>query len=257
MPPVQQASLFFTLPIAASYFFAAGGWLLITRWRPSLRPAPILLQSNHRYLDFGLSAVAVLLILFFGQLYRMGWLLSTKGNSWLHELAWLIDNLIIYSPIFLILALRRHSTQTIFLSGEAWPKKVALGLGLGIPSVLLFLGLRGELSQFGSILAGAIQFRRLVNFVPVFLEGIAVAFLFVRLRWIIGIWLAILVPALLFGLAHIPGQLQEGYSLWAIGIFLLLNTGVVTAVLYVVQYSQDILWIGLVHYLLDIAIQAI
>jgi hypothetical protein len=120
MPPVQQASLFFTLPIVAAYLFAACGWLLITYWRPSFWPSPLFLQSDHPYWDLGLSVVAVFLALLFRQLYRMGGLLPTKSLTAWHQLAWLIDNLIIYSPIFLALALRRQSTKTIFISPEAW-----------------------------------------------------------------------------------------------------------------------------------------
>jgi len=41
-----------------------------------------------------------------------------------------------------------------------------------------------------------------------------------------------------------------------IAAFFLLNTLLPTAVLYVVQRSADCIWIGIVHYLMDVAIDA-
>lgn len=256
MENIQQASPFFFLPVAAAYLLACGLWLLLTRFFPALWPWPALMRTDRKYLDFALVLVGVTGILLFGQLYRAGWLLPTKGAGWGRELAWMADNLVIYSPIFLILLLRRQSAATIYLSGNGFFKKVLFGIGLGLFAVFLFLILRGEAGKLPEILTKAAEPKRLANFLPVFLEGVALAFGFVRLRWAFGLWPALLLPALLFAAAHVPGQIEEGRTAVEIVAFFVFNSGLVAAILYVAQKSQDIIWLGIVHYLMDVAIQA-
>ena len=136
-------------------------------------------------------------------------------------------------------------------------KKVSFGLGLGILAVIIFLTLRSQLSQFPEVILRSIEPGRLVDFVPIFLEGVAVAFLFVRIKWALGILPAILIPAGLFALAHIPGQLANGLNIVEITAFFVVNSGLAGAIIYFVHRSADIIWIGLVHYIMDIAIEAI
>ena len=113
------------------------------------------------------------------------------------------------------------------------------------------------MNRFPEVLRRAIEPGRLVDFVPIFLEGVAVAFLFVRIKWALGILPAILIPAGLFALAHIPGQLANGLNAAEIMAFFIVNGGLAGAILYFVHRSADIIWIGLVHYIMDIAIEAI
>ncbi len=254
---VQEASWFFFGPLVAAYMSACGGWILITHLKPSLWIPRIVEEQQRNFKDLGLALLAVMGILLIGQIYRLGFLLPTKGESWIYSVNWIIDNLIIYSPIFIVLYFRKQSTSTIYLSRQGMVNKVVFGLGLGILAVIIFLGLRGELNLFPVIIKKSFEPGRLVNFVPVFLEGIAVAFLFVRIKWAFGILPALLIPAMLFALAHIPGQLADGLNISAMIAYFIVNSGLVGAILYVVQRSTDIIWIGIVHYLMDIAIDAI
>jgi hypothetical protein len=257
MDRVQQASFFFFVPLVIAYLSACVGWLALVRLRPALWPAPVQLESKRPYLDLGLSILAVIFILLLGQAFRAGFLLPTKGQGLARHLAWIIDNLIIYSPIFLTLALRRQRLGTIFLSGEGIHKKLAIGIVLGIFSMALFLALRGEVTRMPAILSRVLELKRIVDFVPIFLEGVALAFLFVRLRWALGLWIALLLPALLFAFAHIPNHVASGLSALEIIVFVLMDSTLVAVILYVVQRSRDIIWLGVVHYLMDLAISAI
>ena len=83
--------------------------------------------------------------------------------------------MVIYSPIGLTLALRRQRLRTVFLSGRALGTRLGVGVLLALGSVLLFLALRGEVARFPSVLRGAADPARLADFVPVFLEGVALA----------------------------------------------------------------------------------
>jgi hypothetical protein len=165
--------------------------------------------------------------------------------------------LIIFSPIAAVLIGRRQGPQTIFLSPRRLAEKIALGLTLGVAAVAIYLVLRGELLRLGECLAAAVAPERLNYFVPIFLEGVAIAFGFVRFRWLVGTPAALAIPAVLFATAHVPGQLAEQRTLVEIAAFFVFNSALVSAVLWTVQRSRDVVWMGMVHYLMDIAIKAI
>ncbi len=257
MGEVQAANWSFFLPLIAAYLAASAGWLLVARIKPFFAVAAKVPDFQKNFKDLGFAILAIIGIFLLGQAYRMELLLPTSGESWFYRAFWIIDNLIIYSPIFIVLLLRKHPLSTVFLSPTGLWKKLITGAGLGVLSVIVFLLLRGELARIPDIAAGAVEAERLVSFVPVFLEGVAVAFLFVRLKWAFGLVTALVVPPVLFALAHVPGQIATGMSVMGMISFFFVNSGLVAAILYVVQRSRDVIWIGLVHYLMDIAIEAI
>ena len=254
---IQQASSFFFLPLAAAYLTACGVWLLVSRRWPALWPPYRALETDRRHLDFAIALAAAAGILLLGAVYRAGWLPRVPEPGWRHELVWVLDNLIIYSPIWIALALRRQPPRTVFLAGARLGVRAAVGLALALLSVVLFLAMRGEIGRLPAVLGGAVSARRIADFVPVFLEGVALAFVFVRLRWTAGRRVAVLLPALLFALAHVPGELAQGRAALEIAAFFAVNTVLVAAILDVARRSQDIVWLGIVHYLMDIAIGAI
>jgi hypothetical protein len=256
MQDPQTAEAFFFVPVAAAYLVACGGWLLYDRRSRGVDLEPPLPKSDRPVLDFLLALAAATGILLLGSVYRHGWLLPT-GPSAAGRIGWLVDNLIIYSPIAAVLWLRGQSTDTIFLSSHRWLEKILLGLALGIVSVSIYLGLRGEISDLPRVLAASLAPDKLVDFLPVFLEGVSVAFGFVRFRWLVGLAPALLVPAAVFAAAHIPGQIADERTLATIAAFFLFNTALAAAILWVVQRSRDVIWLGLVHYLMDVAIRAI
>jgi hypothetical protein len=256
MPDPQTAEAFFFLPVAAAYLAACGGWLLYNRRSREIVIEPPLPASDRPVLDFLLALAAAAGILLLGSVYRHGWLLPTAPTL-AGRIGWLVDNLIIFSPLAALLWIRGQSIDTIFLSPRRWFEKILLGLALGIVSVSIYLGLRGEFSDLPRVLAASVAPDKLVDFLPVFLEGVAVAFGFVRFRWLVGLVPALLVPAAVFAAAHIPGQLADERTLATIVAFFLFNTTLAAAILWVVQRSRDVIWLGLVHYLMDIAIRAI
>ena len=238
------------MPLAVAYLLPCAIWLLLARLRPGWWPAPPAPATDRPRLDLALGCLGIAGVLGIGEFYRRGWLFPAT------PLGWVADNLIIYSPIFVVLLARRQRTDAIYLSLRGAHKKLLLGAACALASTAVFLALRGELDRFAGLFTSWSR-QRTAAFVPVFLEGVALAFLVVRLRWVSGTAVAASIPALLFALAHVPSQLAEGRSAAAIVAFFAVNTGLVAIVLLVLQRSQDVIWLGLVHYLMDVAIGAV
>lgn len=219
----QSTTWFFLGPVATAYLVAAALWLAYD-WRYKLCASePPLEESDHSYWDLLLTVVTAAGIFLFGEVYRRDWLLPA-GSTPVGRLGWFVDNLIIFSPIAVVLAVRRQSPRTVFLSPTRLPEKIGLGLALGVIAVTLYSALRGEVREVPGYLVSALSPNKIVDFFPVFMEGVAVAFAFVRLRWVTGTALAILIPSLLFAAAHVPGSLAEGRDWGYIAIFFAFNT---------------------------------
>jgi len=164
---------------------------------------------------------------------------------------------LIYSPIFIALIIRKQRLNTVFISTRDIPAKAGFGLAASLLSIVVFIGLRGEWNRFNDIILDAINPETLSSFPAIFFENVAVAFLFVRLKWVMGIKWAIAIPAILFALAHVPGSLAEGDPIGHIVTFFFLTGGLTTFILYTAYRSRDIIWLGFVHYFMDIAIKAV
>lgn len=256
MDEVQQASAYFFWPTAVAYLLACAGWFLVATRARHWWPVEEWPTTERKWLDIGLAFAAGVCLFALGQAYRSGWLLPTSDDGVVGLLAWTVDNLLIYAPILVVVAARRQDGRTVFLTANAVGRKVGLGLALGVASVVVFVGLRGEWNRLPGIFAAAVSLGSLRNFLPVFLEAVALAFVFVRLRWVVGLWPAILIPSILFALAHVPGSLEAGRSMSYILAFFFFNGALTCAIVYTIQRSRDVIWIGMVHYLMDVAIGA-
>lgn len=252
---VQEASIGFFAPVILAYLTACGGWLLLERCRFVPRSTLPFPTKERPWLDLSAAMIAAVGIFALGSCYRAG-LLLPRGSGWVHHVTWTINNLIIFSPIALVLMVRRQGPTTILLSPQNVGRKVAAGVVLGVVATAVFLTLRGELSQFGTVLVGIVDEDSATNFLPVMLEGVALAFLFVRIRWVFGSVVALLAPSVLFAVSHIPRQLANGLGPSEIIAFFVLNTLLPATILAVVVKSRDVIWLGIVHYIMDIAIRA-
>ena len=91
---------------------------------------------------------------------------------------------------------------------------------------------------------------------PVYLEGVGLAYVFVRLQWALGSRWAALSPGLLFALAHVPRAMADGEPALSIAVFFLFNTAFVTVLLLVLARYRDVVALGVAHWLMDLAIAA-
>ncbi len=245
----------FFFPVTFAYLLACGGWIMLARWGAISRPREPIPTCDRPWVELGLATVVVAGIFLFGLVYRFGFLLPS-GSEWYHHLSWPVNNLIIYSPVFIFVVLRKQDMGTVFLSKSDIGRKTAVGSILAIIATAAFLALRGDLADLPGIMRGIVEPGNASNFPAVFLEAVLVAFLFVRVRWALGFWPAILIPAVLFAIGHVPRQLAAGESIGTIVAFFAFNTFLPAAILYVIAVGRDVIWIGIVHYVMDIAIKA-
>lgn len=251
----MAALLSFFSAVIMAYLSACAAWVVVTRLRPKLWPTPPALKSDRPWLDLALAAVAVIAILALGQAYTAGYLLKSGGSA-IAPLVYTLNQLIIFAPLAIVLAIRGQGPATVFLSPAALPVKLITGLVLGIGAVAIYLGVSGRLGDLPRVLLESVMPRSLEHALPVFLEGVALAFLFVRVRWTFGPAAALLVPSVLFAISHIPRQLGANLPVEHIALYFALNTLLPMAILYVVSLSADVIWVGIIHYLMDVAIRA-
>ncbi|MEM7296657.1 MAG: CPBP family glutamic-type intramembrane protease [Bacteroidota bacterium] len=255
MEEIMQSNSFFILPLTVSYLAICGLWFLLNKYRKSWQIV-FIDTSKKPWVDLILGIVAAVAILAIGQLYSAGYLIPRIDNELLNRLTWPLNNILIFSPIFIVLILRKQNLKTVFISKRDLPIKLTFGLASSFIGIVLFTALRGEWNRIPEILNHAIQAETLSNFPAIFFENMAVAFLFVRLKWVVGIKWAISIPALLFALAHVPGSLAEGDPWSHILTFFFLTGSLTTVILYTAYRSRDIIWLGVVHYFMDVVIKA-
>jgi len=249
MEDIQQSDLHFYGPLIIAYGLACALAIVLFQRLPDRtridRPA----KPWHELLWALMAVIGVLVI---GRIYTAGYLISARYNP----LAWILNNLIIYSPIFVIVLLRGQSTATLWLSHKHLLQKIGIGIATGLFAVLSFLLLRGEGDRIQPVLFKAISSSGLINFVAVFLEGVALAFLFIRIRWVSNLAIALAIPSVLFALSHLPGMLADGDPWWHMVLMSLATGGIAVLVLFTCHRTRDVIWIGLVHYFMDAAISA-
>jgi len=240
-----------SLPLVTAYFAICASWLALNANKRRFWPMPPMPVSARPKADFVLALVAVAGVLGIGQLYHRDLLLA-RGSAWTYQL----NTLLIWAPLFVVLALRRAPLGTVFLNREGWGRKLAVGAATGLLGIFVLCSLQGAPQRTLRVLIEACEPRALKHLLPVLLEGVGVAFLYVRLRWLTNRIVALLGPCLLFAIAHVPRQLADGNGSTDIALMLLLNTFLTLAILATVVRSRDVLWIGVAHYLMDVAIDA-
>lgn len=246
----------FFAAIVAGYATACMAWLAAARWIPGFPPdEPPQDQPNRPWLDIFIAVLVVAGIFALGQAYRAGWLLPESSRRW-NPLIFNLNALIWYLPLFVGLLARRQPTSTIYLRPAGLHKKIFAGVAIAAASVAAYLAVMGQLPNYGQVLQGTFERRSLQHALPVFLEGAVIAYVFVRLRWLGGTWLAILLPSLLFAAAHIPRGLAAGQPVAHIAAYFALTGGITVIVLLTLIRSRDIVWLGIVHYVMDVAIGA-
>lgn len=252
MEDIQQSELRFYLPVIAGYVVAClVAWRLFLKfdlWNQQKQHSP---EKPIKELIY--SLLAVVLIFIIGRFYEAGFLLSSKQYP---SVIWIINNLIIFSPMFFCLWWRKQHIETTLISAHVIHKRIFVGFAAAIIGVSTFLLLRGEGFRWIEILDRAIAPKGMANFVPVFLEGMVIAFLFVRLKWVSNLKVALAIPSALFAIGHLPGMIADGDPWWHM-TFMSAVTGVISVfVLFTCFKARDIIWLGIVHYFMDVAIRA-
>lgn len=247
---IQTADASFFAPITIAYLGACLVWWIASRLRPDAWPSSPPPASRRPWLDVGVALVAAAGVLGVGQLWWKGLLFPERGAPW-EVLGPPLNQLVIFSPIFLALWIRRQGPETVFVTPRHLPAKCATGLIAAAVAIAAFLVARGEVDRAPTIGWEVLSGTHLTHFIAVFMEGVALAYLYVRLRWAMGPLPALLVPCVLFAVSHVPRQLEGGGSPGEIALFFAFNVGLPMLILATVARSRDVVWLGIVHYLVN------
>lgn len=256
MEEIMQSSAFFIVPIIIAYAIICSIWFIMNRLCPEWWPTENIIPSDTKWKDFIIAILSGILVLLIGQLYSRGYLIPNINTPGLKHFIWPLNNVLIFSPIFISLWIRKQSLATVLISKKGFWKRLGFGLAGSLVGVVAFVGLRGETERIPEIMLKSISPISLSYFPAVFFENVAIAFLFVRIKWVLGAKWAILLPSLLFAFAHVPGSIAEGDPISHIIIFFLLTSFIAVFVLFTCFKARDILWIVLAHYSMDLAIKA-
>ncbi|MCP3914706.1 MAG: hypothetical protein GY711_04000 [bacterium] len=231
------------------YAVAMAGWILARRWLPRLWPTREPVAFARPWREFGWSVIACVAVLCVGQLYQRGRLLSTEG-------AWgpgfdTLNQILLYSPMLLLLGFRRHSLESAWLPLRQVPLRLVVGFALALLALAAFAGVRGTLGAWPDLTAFTYRPSHLRFAVHILLEDLTIAILFVRLA--AATRHPLLVPvviAFLFAAGHVPGALADGANLVDL-LPLMLDVCLGAGVLLIVSRSADIWWFWCVHFALD------
>ena len=99
----METSFTFFLAIIAAYASACFIWLGIYKLNPVWWPVEIIQKPTTRYKDMVWAFTACVGVMAIGQLYSAGLLIPDGANRYWSAVSWGLNNLIIFSPIFLTL----------------------------------------------------------------------------------------------------------------------------------------------------------
>lgn len=235
--------------LTVSYVLAMIIWLLVFRFWPHLWKKPFESQFTQPWLEFLIALGAAVGVLGIGQLYQHVWRLPTDGP--MGTLLETINQTVIFSPMLILLILRRHPLRSAWVCLDHLWIRLLIGFCLALLSLFIFSVARSSSASWWDLVRGIYKLRHLDAAVQVLLEDLTIAILFVRLEGALRKrWMAIIVVAVLFAAGHIPSMLSSGGRAGDL-LWLFLDLGLGVMVLTVISRAGDITWFWCVHYALD------
>jgi len=236
------------LALAAAYGSALLLWLVIYRAVPHLWKSTSSLSFSQPWKELGWALIAAFGILGVGQLYQHHMLLPESGAFRIP--AEVLNQALIFSPVFFLLALRRHDLSTVWVRKDRIWLRIAIGLGLALFAIRVFTLLRSGPHPWLAVTRDAYNPKNLGYAAQVLGEDIAIAMLLARLSAAIRPVWAILVTAALFSTGHIPGLLHSGARAQEF-VGLVLDFGLVAGTITILRRSADIWWFWCIHFSMD------
>jgi hypothetical protein len=229
-----------------AYATGMGIWFLLNYFFPSLWKPEERIYFNKPYLEFAFSIIAVFAILGIGQLYIRSLLIPNDGNILVDAL----NQFIIFSPVFVLILIRKQSLATLWLPKSRVVIRLLAGLLIALFSVVTYWLTRSGANGLGNILINIYHYQNISHLVQVFMEDVTIALIFVRLSaWIGNKW-SILLVAVLFAAGHIPSLVTNGTTFIELGS-LIIDALLGVLVLTAVSKSKDIWWFFMVHFAID------
>jgi hypothetical protein len=234
--------------LVAAYSAALLVWLVICRMVPQLwKPVPSP-SFSQPWKEFGWALIAAVGILALGQLYQHHMLLPESGAFRIP--AEVLNQALIFSPVFSLLALRRHDVSTVWIRKDRVWLRLAIGLALAVFAIRIFTLVRSGAYLWLAVTRDVYHPKNLGYAAQVLGEDIAIAMLLVRLSAAIRPVWAILVTAALFAAGHIPGLLHSGARAQEF-VGLILDFALVAGMITALRRSADIWWFWCIHFAMD------
>ena len=234
------------ISLIAAYGTGVILWFLANYLITSLWKEHKIITFEKPWLDFIFSILAVITILGIGQLYLNDLMIPNDGNNIIDA----INQFLIFSPTLLLIVIRKHPIETIWLPKSKILQRVAVGFLIAICSLLVYWLTRKNAPSFGNLLTDIYHPKNISHLVQVFMEDITIALIFFRLSAWIGNQKTIIIVAILFAAGHIPSLLSSGFAVSELGS-LFLDACLVVLVLSAVSKSRDVWWFFVLHFTLD------
>jgi hypothetical protein len=234
--------------LLVGYLLALVTWERIAHRERKLWPASQAPIFVHPWRELGYCALAIVAVVGIGQLYTRHRLLPADGAA--AQPLEALNQILIFSPLLALPFLRRQGTASMWLPRKRVWRRVLIGVILSLIAMLAFACVRAGAARWIDIIREVYHPKNLANLVQVLCEDVAVAIVFVRMRAAIGLLSSILMAAVLFAAAHIPGMLSMGTTLDDT-LNLAMDAGLFMVVLYFLQRSADVWWFWLVHFAMD------
>lgn len=250
-----------------AYATALLGWVVV---HETLRRAPRVQslwgaaafdpEFRRPWAELALVLAAAVAVVTIGQIYMAG-LRLPANSSLVGTLAESINQLLIFSPIVLLALWRRPAEaggwkgweltlRSMWLPPRWVLMRIAVGFALAMLALGVFVLAHQNARPFFDVVGRSWAPPNADVLFQVFLEDVAIAVAFVRLRSALGLRGAIGLVAFLFAAAHIPSMLTNGASLLELS-YLLLDTGLGVMVLLVLRWASDVWWFFPLHFTLD------
>lgn len=237
------------ISLLIAYTVAALCWFLLHKSiYKNLWSSEVIYNPKKPYLEFIFAILAVIVILFIGQLYTNGLLLpnSLHKNNFIDAL----NQLIIFSPTLILIFIRKDALDTIWLPKSNVMQRIGVGFSISLIAIFTYWLVRKDAASIGSILYNTFNVKNISHLVQVFMEDITIALIFVRLSNWIGYKWSLALVATLFATAHIPSMISNGYTLNEMSS-LFLDTAIGIIILFAVSKSKDVWWFFIVHFVMD------
>ncbi|HET9056825.1 MAG TPA: hypothetical protein VFN30_08265 [Chitinophagaceae bacterium] len=169
-------------------------------------------------------------------------------------LSWTLRILIIYSPIFIYLAVTKQKLSTCFISLDKIQYKMIAGLFAALVSGYIFIIIIGNTDYPAFLRYTWNEANVGAQVLQTFLEGVAVGFLVYRLFALLNPHLASLIVAVIFMLGHIQSYTVElGHSGIEATILIIAHTGITYVILLFLNKTQDLISIFFLHWFINAA----
>ena len=235
-------------PLVAAYLLGLAAWLVASRLASRVWPQAPVERFARPWKEFGFALVGALGILAIGQLWLRGIRLPEEGVP--GPVLAAINQVLIFAPILIVLAIRRQSLKTAWLPRPRLAWRLLVGFVLASLAVTTYSVLRAGADAPWVVISRTWRYEHVDEMAQVFLEDLTIAILFVRLAGAVGSRTATAAVACLFAAGHIPAMVSQGATWLEVG-GLLRDAGLGAAVMLVLQRSRDVVWFWCIHFCLD------